>query len=238
MMNAVIVTLKLAAFWTLSWLPGSLGAAFETRWCWARRSRKVGAAAAAFERTLEALDRDSLCVDLGANVGVIAERMAERAGHVHAFEPDPWSFARLKERLGDRPNVTLHNAAIGGRDGTLTLMRDPGFDANRAGASQGTSAFASLLWNHGASETFEAPVVDIRRFLRSLDRPVDLMKVDIEGGEAELLETLLEAPERLRVRTMFIETHEPQMPALRPRLKALRRRIRFLDRPAIHLDWV
>lgn len=236
-MTKLITYAKLAAFGVLSLLPGRIGEAFETRWHWARRAMNSGPSKEAFERSLAALDANALCLDLGANIGSISEQLAASGAHVHAFEPDAWAFGQLTERLGQKENVTLHNAAVGGQDGTLTLMRDPGFEKNQAGTSQGTSAFASLLWEEGEAETFEVELIDIRRFLRELERPVDLMKVDIEGAEVDLLEVLLDAPELAQVREMFIETHEPQMPQLRPRLKTLRRRIRTLEHPVIHLDW-
>lgn len=229
--------LKLPAFWALSFLPGTAGAAFETRWHWARRGLFTDAAMQAFEQSLAALGPESLCVDLGANVGTISEKLLAHAGRVHAFEPDPWTFAQLEARVGANPGATLHNAAIGAHDGTLKMMRDPGFEENRTGTSQGTSAFRSLLWGEGEPEMIEVELIDIRRFLRELDRPVDLMKIDIEGAEVELLEALLEAPERALVREIFVETHEPQMPELRARTKALRTRVREQTQPLIHLDW-
>ena len=40
------------------------------------------------------------CVDLGANVGKYTRRMAAWAGHVVAFEPDPWALDALEASLG------------------------------------------------------------------------------------------------------------------------------------------
>jgi FkbM family methyltransferase len=183
------------------------------------------------------LDGSSICIDLGANVGVISEQLADSGAHVHAFEPDPWAFEQLRNRLAGRTNVTTHNAAIGVRDGTITLMRDPSFGSNPAATSQGTSAFHSNMWQVGQPEQFEVECVDIRRFLRSLGRDVDLVKIDIEGAEVELLEALLDAPEKSLIHTMFVETHEAQMPELRPRLRAIRQRAKAITRPVIHLNW-
>jgi FkbM family methyltransferase len=235
--TTAIAYLRQAAFWVLSYLPGRPGEAFETRWYWARRRTGGGATQMAFRQSLAALDAGSLCIDLGANVGKISGELARTGARVHAFEPDPWAFGQLRDRLGGLANVTLHNAAIGARDGTATLMRDPDFDQDRAVRSEGTSAFRSLLWQEGEADAFEVEQVGICRFLRELDRPVDLIKVDIEGAEVELLEALLDAPERDRVKVMFVETHEAQMPELRPRLKALRRRIKALEHPVVYLNW-
>ncbi|MBI1392189.1 MAG: FkbM family methyltransferase [Alphaproteobacteria bacterium] len=236
-MNAAVSFVKMLAFRPLAALPGRLGEAFETRYLWARRAVNLAGTADAFDAALAALPANAICIDLGANVGVITERLADHARTVHAFEPDPWAFARLAERVGGRPNVVLHNAAAGAEDGVLKMMRDPGFGANPAGTSQGTSAFGSLLWEKGEPDVFEAPVVDFRRFVRDLGAPVALVKVDIEGSEVPLLEALLDAPERELIGEMFVETHEAQMPQLRARTKALRERAGAIEKPVIHLDW-
>ena len=228
---------KLAASHVLRFVPGPFGAAFETRLHFARRQLDRGTAIAAFETALAMLAPDGVCIDLGANVGTVTERLVERAGHVHAFEPDPWSFGELSRRVGERPNVTLHNVAIGTHDGTMRMLRDPGFAGDPSVRSHGTSAFPSVLWQQGEAETFEVPVVDIRRVLRGLGRPVAIMKVDIEGAEVDLIETLLDAPERNLVEALFVETHEVQIPELRRPTAALKKRVRSVTRPVIHLGW-
>src|SRR5438309_841398 len=39
------------------------------------------------------LDRESIVLDVGANIGVMTRICAERARHVHAFEPSPRALA-------------------------------------------------------------------------------------------------------------------------------------------------
>jgi hypothetical protein len=81
-------TLKYLVYWPLSLLPGKIGTDFETRWYWVRRKLAEAEVRTRFERCLNALDERSICIDLGANIGEIAEMLADRAGHIHAFEPD------------------------------------------------------------------------------------------------------------------------------------------------------
>lgn len=231
------IVMKLGLFSVLRHLPGASGEKFDTRYYWARRAATGPSTQAAFERVLAGLGPESVCIDLGANLGDTVSRLLTRAGHVHAFEPEPWTFSRLKSKFEGDPRVTLHNAAAGAKDGALRMMRDPAFRSDPDGASQGTSAFRSLIWEKGSPDAFEAPVVDFCRFLRELDRPVDILKIDIEGGEVELLEALLDAPERKRVRYAFVETHEAQIPELRTRTEKLRARARSMAEPKIYLDW-
>lgn len=229
--------LTLAVSEVLRHVPGAVGERFETRGLWARRKVRARSSADDFAAELARLGPDSLCLDLGANVGVVTEQLAAVAGHVHAFEPDPWAFAQLSARVGGRANVTLHNKAIGPADGALTLYRDPHFADDPAIASQGTTAHSSLLWQPGDPGSFEVEMVDIRRFIRGCGRTVDLIKMDIEGAEVAVLEALLDAPELDQVGIMFVETHECQIRELRARTRALRARIGAYRRPRFYLDW-
>lgn len=203
------------------------------------RARNFGwpEASRRFEARLATLGPDSLCLDCGANVGVFTERLAATGARVHAFEPDPYAFSRLSERVGAAPNVTLHHAAIGLEDGALTLTRDARFDEDPARFSIGTGAFAST-YNAPGGERFEVPLVGFRSFIERLGVPVDLVKMDIEGCEVDILEDMLATPFAAEIGEMFVETHEAQIPVLRKRTRSLRRRVaRRGLRDRICLDW-
>jgi len=225
--------LRLAAFGALSHLPGAAGEWATVRLLRRKRKARRAATLAAFDRVLAGLGEGSVCLDLGANVGTVTERMAATGAHVHAFEPDPWAHERLVARVGALPNVTLHRAAVGLEAGEVHLNRAEGFDADPATLSEGSTLMAGA----GGGETVAVEQIDLRAFLRGLDRPVDLVKMDIEGAELALLEALLDAPERELLRDVFVETHEIQYPALRPRYAALRERVAAMETPRIDLDW-
>lgn len=54
--------------------------------------------------------RDDGVIEIGSGPGNLTDRLAERAGHVWAFEIDPALHALSREVLSDRTNVTLVNA--------------------------------------------------------------------------------------------------------------------------------
>lgn len=79
--------------------------------------------------------------------------------------------------------------------------------------------------------------IDLVSFIDRLQRPVALLKMDIEGAEVTVLERLLDTGCIARVGHVFVETHEKRIPELAPRMQALRDRIAADDIKTINLDW-
>lgn len=72
------------------------------------------------------MPRDSVVLDIGANVGIMTVHLARRVdrGHVHAFEPVADNLAvleRVIERAG-LSNVTVHPVALGDSADTLEMV--------------------------------------------------------------------------------------------------------------------
>ena len=194
---------------------------------WRRRN------AGAFERVLATLGPGDVAIDLGANVGTFTARLAATGATVHAFEPDPDTFARLSANMGETPNVHLHQAAAGTAPGRLTLHRSPRLAQDEARHSQA----ASLVHDLGG-EGVEVEVIDLPAFLRGLDRDIRLVKMDVEGAEWDLMDALLADPVLERIDALFVETHERADPArLLPRLNRLQAEAEARTRPYINLFW-
>ncbi|EPX78627.1 FkbM family methyltransferase [Salipiger mucosus] len=215
----------------LSRLPGQAGLNY------ARKLRKLDAprAEAQMRAALEA-SAGGICIDLGANMGVHSRTMAARAGKVYAFEPDPWTAARLRENLSDLPNVEVIEAAAGPEAGTVHLYRTPDFDSDRETQSQSSSLLAEKR-NIDREHAIDVEMVDFPAFLEGLEGEISVIKMDIEGAEVALMEALLDHPVLERIGHIFVETHESRIPELAPRTEALRARARGLSRPVINLDW-
>lgn len=213
--------------------PGALGHTCHRKLSRRYKMRTPGA----FEAVVADLRPGDLCIDLGANYGEITQALAATGADVIAFEPDPDTFAQLQAKVGHLPNVTLHQKAAGARAETLTLHRAKNLAKDPAKRSQA----ASLIRQDSAMDsanTVEVAVVDFVAFLRALDRPVRLLKVDIEGSEFELLEHLFDDPVLDRLDTVFVETHERFDPArFNPIVDRLRARAIAVKRPYINLFW-
>lgn len=216
----------------LTHAPGRLGqrARRELRRKYMARNARV------FDALEKTLDAGSVCLDLGANYGRFTERLAATGATVHAYEPDPETFAKMQARVGHLPNVTLHQCAVAAEAGTLTLHRLPeGVASSEEMRSQG----ASLLPSDRAAGG-ETVAVEVRAFkdvLAAIGAPVDVVKMDIEGSELDILEQIFADPASYPVKTLLVETHERQRPEQFDRVARYRKMAGALTAPDIHLFW-
>ena len=210
-------------------LPGGIGHRYECKY-------KQAVVTNRFEEALRRCRRTT-CIDLGANLGKYTRMMASHAKQVIAFEPDPWTLAKLRANVAEFDNVTIENAAAGTSEQSVYLYRAPRFEEDPVQRSVSSSVIASKcdVAEEGAVEVRQ---VDFLRYLEALDDDIGILKVDIEGAEVPLLEALLDRSDLMgRIGHIFAETHEKWIPDHKPRVKALRARARKSERPYIDLDW-
>jgi FkbM family methyltransferase len=125
---------------------------------------------------------DAVCIDGGANIGVLSLAMARFAphGHVYAFEPGATAFAYLEKNLAANvaPNVTPLPLALWDRTTKLQLNVDT--------AHLGGAFLGHVDDRYSTPETVEAVTLDDWVADRGLER-VDLIKLDVEGAEPQAL---------------------------------------------------
>lgn len=176
-------------------------------------------------------------IDLGANIGEFSEIMAAKAKRVIAFEPDPWAYDTLCQRIKPLSNIEAINAAVGTSDGEITLYRHENFDNDPTLRSQSSSIFLSKT-EITAKGAHNVELIDFLRFLRELDGNIGVLKIDIEGAEVDLLEALMQAPDLLkRIHYIFVETHEYCIPEQKDRVEALQLLAAQTPSPVINLYW-
>lgn len=209
--------------------PGSFGQRYFEKYAFLT-------AAESFQRAL-AECAGMTCIDLGANIGEYSELMAATAGRVIGFEPDPWTYETLLERVKNLPNVETINAAAGTEDGQVTLYRHEDFDSDPVIKSQSSSVFLSKD-NIDPEGGHDVQQIDFLRFLSELEEEVGVLKIDIEGAEVDLLEALFDAPQILRrIHYIFAETHETRIPEHKDRVKRLHMLAKKTTKPVVNLYW-
>jgi FkbM family methyltransferase len=172
------------------------------------------------------IDEKSVVLDVGAYIGDWSERIADKYGcSIHAFEPASGAFARARKRLHDRDRVELHPHGLGGRDQSARLaMAGPG------------STIYSTSSPMGSFE--DITIRDVTAVLAELGvKEVDLLKVNIEGGEFDLFDRLVDSGWMPRIRQTMIQFHEFHPNAYWRRHK-VRRALRRTHREVWDYPWV
>jgi len=120
--------------------------------------------------------------DVGANVGLYALAMATAHGEllVHAFEPAPATFERLRRNvaLNARSNLFIHREALAADVGTATLH------IPRRGAPLDASLLEGMRLD---TDPVTVPTTTVDAFAAAHGLRVDLLKLDTEGTEDQVL---------------------------------------------------
>jgi FkbM family methyltransferase len=131
------------------------------------------------------LSSDSVCVDVGANVGLYTYPLAHQCRFVHAFEPVP-SFAEAI-RACNLPKVEVHQCALSSRSGTAELYIP---------RIKGQLAPGYSRVDPPAASQFDTITVSLRCLDEFSIAPVSFLKIDVEGHEREVLKGAADTIER------------------------------------------
>lgn len=155
------------------------------------RIESIGDERDQLERFLELVEPGTEVWDVGANIGLYSVFAAAAGGRVTAFEPDPSFAARLRRNSElNGLDVSLAEVALWDAAERLTLYSD-GLDGD-------SPALASSAAPDGSFETRTARGDD-------RDPAPDVVKIDVEGAEARVLEGLTGVLDD--VSAVFIEVH-------------------------------
>lgn len=209
----------------------------------AKRNARAEFARGLMQGILSMLRPGDVVLDCGANVGAVTGPLAETGATVHAFEPDPFAFEKLSERVAGMNNVVLHNAAVGVAAGKVQLMRAANFDDNpMSGSVKSTIITGGRNIDEADGATIAVTMIalpDLIREIAAKTGELAFLKMDIEGAELDLLEHMQAHGLFDLVRLTVAETHENKFRDLRPRFAALRAAVADTYRVTrVNLDWI
>jgi FkbM family methyltransferase len=138
-------------------------------------------------------------IDCGANIGLAALyfKALYPAAELLAFEPDPDAFVCLSSNVAQNGlgGIALRNAALAGEDGEIVLYA----------SSSGPGGLNVSV--HKARSGGEPRRVTACKLSTFITRPVDLLKMDIEGAESEVLAELRSSGKLPLVSRIVLEYH-------------------------------
>lgn len=150
--------------------------------------------------------------DCGANIGyyaVMEARLVGPDGFVYAVEPSPANAALLRRNIGLNGvsgTVAVEVVAISNRNGEAVFHLSERSNVHTLHAQ----TYHGSAPAHLTGATIAVRTVDVQTFL-SGKRPVDLVRMDIEGHEVEVFEGIARAVRAgvFRAAILF-ETHFPK----------------------------
>lgn len=154
-------------------------------------------------RLLGAVRPGDVVFDVGANMGVVTSLLGRRiggdGGRVFGFEPHPELVLRAREVVGQVAveSAQVVDVAVGAENGEAQLMVDASPLSGRHSLA-GAEASGRVVRVAAQTLTAAAEVLGVRP---------SVVKVDVEGGELDVLRGAAELLASGAVRAWFIEWH-------------------------------
>jgi len=174
------------------------------------------------ERTLRYaydLNPSSVVFDVGGYEGTWSERIhALYRPQIHIFEPVAEQFDRLVKRFEDIPEITVHATGLAATTRTAVMSQN----------AESSSVFEATFGGSASEPVLlEAATPLLRRL--GISR-IDLMKINIEGGEYELLDHLIASGAVRQIKDLQIQFHD-FVPDAKKRMRAIRKQLSLTHRP-------
>lgn len=172
------------------------------------------------------LNKDSLVIDGGGFEGNWAAGMSERYGcTVIIFEPVHQFFSQLLRRFQSADNVAIDCAGLGGADCENGKQVKIYIRNNSSGLfSPGPEAETVKLYS--------ASIV-----VGKFTRPVDVLKLNIEGCEFDVIEDLIGSGQIKRVKNIQVQWHDCAPDAVM-RFDALQKKLTETHELTLDSGWV
>lgn len=140
-------------------------------------------------------------LDIGAQSGfysLLLSRLVGPEGMVFAFEPLPANFRILEENLSlnSIQNVMIRREAVSDLSGNII------FEFPR----EEVSLIAGPLLESDNLATFQVPAISLDDFVRDTGRPIQFIKMDVEGAETAVLRGAVQTLKAFHP-SMVIELH-------------------------------
>jgi FkbM family methyltransferase len=160
------------------------------------------------------LAAESVVIDGGGYMGDWTAALIEECDpYVTIYEPVPEFYRRIAARFADSPKITIQPVGMASRceSRSFTLASD-----------------ASGMFSPPSPQTVPVRVIDVAREFDRFER-IDLLKLNIEGGEYEVLERLLDAGLICKIVQLRVQFHLC-VPGAAKRYREIRRRLKRTHR--------
>lgn len=141
---------------------------------------------------IEHLDAKDTFIDVGAHYGyftLLASQIVGSQGKVFAFEASPRNYEILFKNTHQKKNITSLNLAISNEDSVINFYEFPNLysEYNTIDIEQ----FENESWfGDYKPDSVEIQCIQLDDFLRNYNLRPKIIKIDVEGAEAKVIEGL------------------------------------------------
>lgn len=181
------------------------------------------------------LNKDDIVIDCGANVGEFIDKIYKKGIKLYAFEPHPVAFESLVSKYKENEDILLFQKGVYHKNDKIKFYNHKNF-SDTTDWTVGTSIIKEKQ-NIDINNFFEVEVVDFSEFINNLNKKIKIIKIDIEGAEFDLLESLINNNIHNKVDIFFVETHE-RIPGMHEKYISLKKNIKKKNIKNIKLNWI
>ncbi len=170
------------------------------------------------------LDEHSIVFDMGGYKGEwSSDIFSMYLSTVYVFEPVKSYYTDIKERFSKNPHIKVFQFGLSGKDAEIEIGMD----------NDGSSTFNSTSTNKELVKLkIAADFLNVHNI-----KTVDLIKINIEGGEYDLLEHLIESQLIQKFKNIQVQFHD-FVPKAEERMKTIRKNLEKTHKVTYQSDFV
>lgn len=173
------------------------------------------------------------CLDIGANIGIYTKIFSNKGVTVHSYEPNPHAFKALKRLELKNKKIIALNKGVSNKTGKYKLYLYSNHKTDPLKWSTGSSL--DKMKNNLSNDFIYVEIVDIKEILKN--RFFEIIKVDVEGEEINILNSIIKNNLSNRFGNLFVEMHDEKYPHLKVESDIIRKKLIEKQITNIHLDW-
>ena len=174
----------------------------------------------------------ALCIDCGANVGLITDIILFMSGRSVCFEPNKTAVNMLQKKYKHNQNVKIEAVAVSDKNSEATLSFYGQYDRG-----------ANICGFKGELEkpkniSYTVPTIRLAEYINNLPESVYLLKLDIEGAEFDVIPDLIRSGAVNKCKHVVCETHSRFFKDGPEKLENLKKLISDFNIKNIHMEWI